>query len=463
MTKFLIVKAIDRFLPWINSSFFCFLQSIVLFSLCNYNAIAARLSLIDSDTKIEEIEITNSDEVEFIIIPIGINVGNRNVIASALVKGAEDGNEAINFPQWLIPFNDVVEVLKLSINEQEDGFWQINAPGIVTLINSEKLVEDPDLGLAVTVEQIQKWLNVPAEFDLLEYAIVFNPPWLEFRGKSKFREEIPVVVDGLPLVSPRAFTLTTIGQSIDVNRDFKEDAQNNSSFDFNGELTAIGTLLGGSWYINAKQDDLRKFSSWSLNEAQWWLQSESIDYIVGSQPTFGRGGGEGDYWGVTAVRRWGFEPQKISSSGFNPGQRFRANQVNRTVTGKALPGTLVQLVTFRDHVIREVLVDESGVYYFENIPVKGEKYRVFLYRDGILTAEPEIELVRFSDIPELLPKGGSVLTLSSGLRRKQEENFIGQFRDLGLGIGYRRGISEDWTVGVNLFHDNKSLRSLGEG
>ena len=439
---------------WYSGIASSFILTIGLFLLWVSKASAFPESWVVSQTTTSE-----SAEVALIIIPVGLNVGKYNVVPSTLIKGLEDGSAAVNFSKWLIPFNDVVDALKLKIDKQEDGFWQITAPGLVTRIDSQELINDSDLGLAISVQQIQNWLKVPTEFDLLEYAIVFNPPWSDFRDNRSTQEAIPIITEGLPLVSPRSFTFTALGQDIDINGTVGEDITN-----YQGKLTAIGTLLGGGWYMSIGQNDLEETASWKLAEAQWWYQSNSADYIIGSQPTFWRGDGVGDYWGVTTIRRWGFEPQKNYFDAFNPSQRFQANQVPRSITGEAIPGTLAQLVTgFSDQIIQEVLVDESGIYTFENIPTRGENYRVLLYPEGLLTAEPEIEIVKFTDIPELLPKKASLLTLSTGLRRQQQgTNFMGQFSTLGGGIGYRRGVSEDVTLGVGLYHDNESLRALGE-
>ncbi len=420
--------------------------------------------MIALDQQIEESETKTSEptETELIILPVGLNVGKRNVVPSALVKGLEDGTTAVDFPNWLIPIDDVVDALKLNIDKEEDGVWQVTAPGLVTRIDSQELINDSDLGLAISVDQIQTWLKVPTEFDPLEYAIVFNPPWLDLRGKRRNLEEISIITEGLPLVSPRFFTLTALGQEIDINRTIRENATNDNPTNYQGELTAIGTLLGGGWHLGIGQNEFGETASWNLDEAQWWYQSNSTDYIIGSQPTFWRREGAGDYWGLTTIRRWGFEPQKNTFGTFNPSQRFQADQVQRSITGEAPPGTLAQLVTVGDRIVQEVLVDESGIYSFDAIPTKGENYRVLLYPEGLLTVEPEIETIKFTDVPELLPKGGSLLTLGTGLRRKREEDFIGQFRTIGGGIAYRRGVLEDVTLGIGLYHDNESLRALGE-
>jgi hypothetical protein len=406
---------------------------------------------------------TIEDMGEFTIIPVGLNVGKRNMVPSALVRGLEDGTQAIDFRNWLIPFEDVVKALQLQINPVREGLLEVRAPGLLTRINPEELRTDPELGLVISVEQVEILLKVPAEFDLKEYAIQFNPPWLDFRGRPLAAGEIPVITEGLPQVFADRFTLTAIGQ--EANATGRRSVSRQDSNEYRGELSAVGTLLGGSWFIRTNQSDLTDNSTWNLQEAQFWHQTDSADYVIGSQPTFWRSEGSVDYWGITTIQRWGFKPEKTGDGGFNPSQRLQTNQVGRSIAGEAAPGTLVQLVGgIGDRLISEVLVDSSGVYRFDDVPAKGQSYRVFLYPDGLLTAEPEIEEARFSTLPTQLPDGASALTISGGWRRQfsQTNNFLGEFPEVRGGISYRRGISEDLTLGLGVVYDRQSARALGE-
>lgn len=400
--------------------------------------------------------------VKFDLLPVGINVEKRNVLTSTFIKGAENGTEAVNFSQWLISWNDVVQVLQLKITEETENSWQINAPGLVVKINPQELTEDEDLGLAITPQQIETWFKVPTEFDILEYAIVFKPPWLRIAVNQGQYQEIPIILEGLPVVSPPVFSFTALG-----SRSNFQGTSNlgNNFYDNSGELTAIGTFLGGGWLITTTQNDLDRITKWNIREAQWWYQGDQADYIIGSQPTFWTGEGRGSFWGLTTIQRWGFTPEKNRFGGtFTPQQRLQANSLPRTITGEASPGTLVQLVqSFGSRIVAETLVDKSGVYLFENIPVRGEFYQVKLYQDGLLSNEPIVQNINFIDIPELLPQGASALTLTAGARRETiGDNLFGDFGTVGAGMGYRYGLSENITLGVGFYHDNESFRTLGE-
>lgn len=407
-------------------------------------------------------ESENNNPIPLDLLPVGISVEKRNLIPSTFVKGAEDGTEALNFSQWLISWDDVVQVLQLKINQETEDSWQINAPGLVVKINPQELTQDPDLGLAITPQQIENWFKVPTEFDILEYAIVFKPPWLGIRLNQGQYQDIPVIIEGLPLVSPPVFSFTAIGNRVNFQGTPSLD---NNSINNSGELSAIGSFLGGGWVITTNQNDAFRTSQWNIKEAQWWHQSDNSDYIIGSQPTFWRGGGGGSFWGLTTIQRWGFTPEKTRfGSTFTPQQRLQANSLPRAITGEAPPGTLAQLVqNFGNRIVAETLVDDSGVYIFENIPVRGQFYQIKLYPDGLLSNEPLIENVNFIDIPELLPQGASVLTLTAGARRQTfGNNLFGDFSTIGAGMAYRYGLLEDITLGVGFYNDNESFRTLGE-
>ncbi|MGB7519980.1 MAG: hypothetical protein WA896_10150, partial [Spirulinaceae cyanobacterium] len=403
--------------------------------------------------------VVNGEQQEFVIIPVGINLGKRNVLPSALIRGLEDGTQAINFANWLIPFDTVVESLRLDITSLEDGQLEVRSPGLVTRINPDELQTDPELGLVLSVEEIITLLNVPTKFDLNEYAIAFNPPWLNARGQAKSPGKLPVILSGLPLLEAESFTFTNLGQRVNLTNN--DDGGINSQ----GELTALGTVAGSSWFVKLNQSDLRDGRSWRIGEVQLLRQTPTADYVLGSQPTFWRSQEGGEYWGLTTIQRWGFTPAvAFKGGGFSPSQRLQATQVGRTIVGEAEPGTLVQLTTgFATSVVAEVLVDSSGVYRFEDIPAKRATYRILLFANGQLTDEPEIQEANFSTLPTQLPAGASALTVSGGGRRefRGENELWGSFTDWRGGVAYRRGMTEDLTLGLGLVYDHQWL-GLGE-
>ncbi|NER32066.1 MAG: hypothetical protein F6J89_31795 [Symploca sp. SIO1C4] len=263
------------------------------------------------------------------------------------------------------------------------------------------------------------------------------------------------------------FTLKTIGQRITITGRRSALTPQTDFTKYQGELTTVGTAFGGNWFIRIQQPDFRDRDTWRLGEAQFMLETKQADYVIGSQPKFWRSQGGGDYWGATAIRRWGFAlPKTTDYLEFNPRHRLRASQLKRTVSGEAASGTLVQLKKgLSKSVLAEVLVDSSGRYRFEDIPAPGN-YRLFLYPHGQLTAEPTIEEVNLSSLPQQLPAGASALAVSAGWNQKVStiavnNSFWGKFTNFQGGIAYRLGISEGLTLGLGLVYDN-SVMGLAE-
>ncbi|MDJ0675632.1 MAG: carboxypeptidase regulatory-like domain-containing protein, partial [Calothrix sp. MO_167.B42] len=192
---------------------------------------------------------TEENKNQFTILPIGFNLDKRNVNESVLIRGFEDGNKAVNFDNWLLPFDDVISALKITKTVLEDGQIELRSPGLVKRINPQELKTDPELGLVLSVAEIKNNLGVPTEFDIVKYAVVFNPPWLGMQKQGNNQQEQPVILDGLPKVNPPIFNISNIGQNINISG-------NNNSTTSQGDLTTIGTIFGGSWYVRTNQPKL---------------------------------------------------------------------------------------------------------------------------------------------------------------------------------------------------------------
>ncbi|HEC83962.1 MAG: carboxypeptidase regulatory-like domain-containing protein [Candidatus Parabeggiatoa sp. nov. 1] len=417
--------------------------------------------------------ITADDMEEFTILPLGIMIGRRNVIPSTLVRGLEDGEQAVNFEQWLLPFDAVTKALQISVTNLEDGQMELRSPGLITRISPEQLKTDPELGQALTIKDIETLFHVPAKFDIEEYAIVLAPPWLNTKNKKGHREEpLPVLLDGLPAVHPDRFNFTALGQQISINGD-----KNNTNTQ--GNLFAIGKLGKGSWYLRTHQQDLFDTASWQLGDAQYFRQTETMDYALGSQSTFWQSQTGGDYWGATLVKRNGFSSLQSSQGGFDPALRRQGWQVARTITGEAAPGTLVQLVEgFGDQIIAETLVDSSGVYRFEDVASRTQsfqEYRILLYPNGVLTATPEERKAQFDTRAGQLEVGASAWIFSGGVNRQFStgaslgatgDQYSGQFwgeaEEFRGGFSYRRGVFDSLTLGGGLVHEDSLKKPMAE-
>jgi hypothetical protein len=424
----------------------------------------ANTPIANSETPITETTAESSqNSQEFNLITVGVTVGKRNVIPSMLVRGKENGTEAIDFENWFLPYEAVIQALKLNVTTLADSQLEMRSPGIVTRIDPKKLRNDSELGLVFSIADLQTLFGVTAKFDINEYAIVLEIPWLNQSSQERKLTDTPVVLEGLPHLKPGMFNVAAIEQKVNAS------STNNSSTNYRGDFLAVGTIGDGSWFARINQQDLQNQQTWNIAEAQFLRQTKQTDYFVGSHPNFWQSQETGDYWGFTFIERQGFAPPQPFGGGLSdPRQRLQADQIGRTITGKAKPGTLVRLVpAFGDRVIAEVLVDSSGIYRFENIKSDnqffGNNYRVLLYPEGRLTAQPEIREATFSTVLGQIPAGTFTWVGSGGWRRQIADNdsLVGGFSDFRGGIAGRWGLSENLTFGLGGVYD-KSLKVLAE-
>jgi hypothetical protein len=431
------------------------------------------LVLGTATTALSQIELGNgtssngdahSTQAEFTVFPVGIIVDGRTVIFGVLVRGLEDGSKAVDLANWLVPFDAVVEALKLKVKPEENGQLELRSSSLVTRIDPKELLDDPKLGLVFSLKQLKTLFGVSTEFDINEYAIVLNLAKPEPIPGQMGTKEAPVQLEGLPIIQAPNATLSAIEQRINSSK------SRFNSLNFQGEIQAVGTVFDGSAYLRINQPDIKDLHTWNLAEAQYLQQQPFADYVVGSQPTFWRSQKSGNYWGLTTIQRQRFTSQdQFAGGGFSPKQRLQSNAVGRTIVGEAEPGTLVQLIQgFGGRVLDELLVDSSGVYRFEDVKIEertfGGNYRILLYPKGQLTATPQIREATFSNVPGQIPAGASATIVSAGLGRQIEGNrnhFLGEFKDIQGGFAQRWGISENFTVGVGAVYD-QTTRGLGE-
>ncbi|MDB9495042.1 carboxypeptidase-like regulatory domain-containing protein [Spirulina major CS-329] len=386
---------------------------------------------------------------------VGLNRGNRTVNPGVFVRGEIDELTAVNLADWLLPYEAVLAALQFTTTVISDAEIELRSPYKILRLNPNDIRQDPELGRVLSVQEIRDRFGIGVEFDGFDYAIVFDVPELGRTGQGN-REPLPVILDGLPRVNAPAFSFSVAEQEMTLTTDRETDWRNR------GQLAAVGTFFGSSWFAKITQGNLFDRDPWQLSEFQVIRQRDRSDYYLGSQPTFWRDQTPGDFWGFTTIQRQGYAPfpYRHISGGANPDQRLQPEQITATISGRAAPGTVVQLVTDlrqRD-VLAEELVDGSGVYRFNDVAVgRGvqRNYYVLLFPDGSLTAEPTIEEARFTLLPEQLPTGASALVASGGWRRdRQPGDFFGELQDFSGGLAYRQGLSPDLTLGVGGVYDD---------
>ena len=153
-------------------------------------------------------------------------------------------------------------------------------------------------------------------------------------------------------------------------------------------------MFGGSWYIRTNQPTLSDRKTWNINEAQYLRQTLTSDYVLGSHPTFWRNQG-GQFLGVTTVQRFGYTPLETVGSGFSPSQRMQSNQIGRTISGEAAPGTLVQLTL--EHTPNTIKISGKMTHYFDK-----NTYRNLLTEVIPVVIETEEEYDRILKVVEQL-------------------------------------------------------------
>jgi hypothetical protein len=249
-----------------------------------------------------------------------------------------------------------------------------------------------------------------------------------------------------------------VGEQVNIS-----SRENSQELTTQGSLNIVGTVLKGSWFSRINQADLLDSKKWQLQEGQYLNRSDFHDYVIGSQPTFWTGQTRGDYWGLTTIKRFGFKADNLNNSSFTPSQGLQISTINRIIEGAAKPGTLVQLVSGNDNFIfGEILVDSSGLYRFDNVPINSENYRVLLYANGQLASKPIEKKPIFLNLPGQLTQGTSSLIISSGMNRETRNNdFFGDLNNVRGGIAYRHGVTDSLTLGGGIIYD-QSLLGLGE-
>jgi Carboxypeptidase regulatory-like domain len=397
-------------------------------------------------------------------LPVGLNINGKNVLPSMNVRGKEDGEKAVDFDRWLVPFDEVIDTLKFKIKEDINGQIEISSPLFKFQLPATKLVKDPQLGRSISVKDLNTIPGITAKFDINKYAIDLLVPSLDRDNNTAIVDQ-PIVLDGLPANRPVGWGLGAIQQRVSVS------GQNGTGGTAQGELKAVGNIFDANWYLRVDQPQFDKSKNWNISDAVIIRQRRQNDLVLGSQLPFWRrqSNQTGTYWGGTTIWREGFTPPvQLFGSDFSINERLQSSRVGRSIFGQAAPGTLVQLIRGAQlQVLKEILVDSSGVYRFDNVIVGngidntfGQDYRVLLYPNGQLTANPEIRTAQFVTTPGQLPTGASAVVLSAGGNRIAAGNF-GNFDAAQGGILYRRGIDETLTVGVGGAFDREVL-GVGE-
>ena len=397
-------------------------------------------------------------------LPVGLIVNGKTKLDSFTILGQEDGSRAINFEDWLLPFDELAQALGFKIKEI-DSKLEISTGSQKFQIPAAVVVTNRTLGRAISVRDLAKIPGFVVNFDLYKYAVDLQVP----AGGTERLGVIdpPIILDGLDTRKPES----NLGMSV-IQQRVTTSGSTSGSSNTQGELQAAGNIFDAGWYLRVNQPTFSDTRNWNLIDGVILRQRNSDDLIIGSQTPFwrNRDNSNGTYWGATTVYRQGFTPPTRSSGGdFVLEDRLQSKRGKRTISGLAEPGTLVQLVKYdRNQLVQEILVDSSGVYRFDNVIIGGigddssigQDYKVLLYPRGQLTANPIIRDISFTSIPGQIPVGSEAFVVSGGGNRIASGNF-GNFDAVKGGVLYRRGVSEALTVGAGIAFDLEA-KGVGE-
>ncbi|MGI0501197.1 hypothetical protein ACOKW7_23495 [Limnospira platensis CENA597] len=92
--------------------------------ICGYNLLVPDIT--------EEI---TPESPEFTIFMIGLNAGRRNFKTGVFVRGSVTDNEVINFGNWLIPYGEVLQVIKFTSTVISDNEVELRSPFKIVRLN----------------------------------------------------------------------------------------------------------------------------------------------------------------------------------------------------------------------------------------------------------------------------------------------------------------------------------------
>lgn len=112
----------------------------------------------------------------FDFFPCGLRSGKQQLLPSLMVRGQEDGQQAVNLADWALPWAILAKTLRIETKTLADGRIELRSKAKVVIVDAQIFRVYPELGQTITIGDLAKYLDISATFDIVDYAIVLKLP-----------------------------------------------------------------------------------------------------------------------------------------------------------------------------------------------------------------------------------------------------------------------------------------------
>lgn len=374
----------------------------------------------------------------------GLEIHNKEVLTLDIVKSQSD---------YLVPLNVLFPAIGAEY-ELVDGIIQVRVPGAEVEI-SARLAYRIDGELWLSLETLNQYLKLHAQFDETKYALKMFPPWRSETGQVTAQELDDLEVE----YSPDAFSLRQFRLSHQVSAqkeggplDFEVDSERS-------QLLASGAAAEGSWLVEAGKSGS---DDWRLDEYFWLKRDDNQQWLIGKQvvspsvvaPSVTITGAQYFY----SNQEIPYDPyQDISQSRF-----FRELGTSvQKIRGEAEAGAIAQLYV-NNQLIGETFVNLDGTYDFGEVRSESGLYNELeiVILDAVSRTEIERQSKTRISSESLLSKGQVVTSVAFGKKGNWLDPDFNDDGEAGMFL-YRYGLTDGTTLEAGYLLDDISTKTVG--
>lgn len=374
----------------------------------------------------------------------GLEVHNREVLTLDIVKSEDD---------YLVPLNVVFPAIDAKYT-LVDGIIEVRVPGAEVDISARRAYRiDGELWLSL--ETLNQYLKLHAQFDETKYALKTFPPWRAETGQVTSQEAEDLEVG----YSPDSFSLRQFRLSHQVSAqkeggplDFNVDSERS-------ELLASGAAAEGSWLIEA---DKSPSNDWRLDDYFWLKRDDRQQWLIGKQtvspsvvsPSTTITGAQYFYSNQDIP----YDPyQDISQSRF---YRELGTSVQK-IRGEAEAGAIAQLYV-NNQLIGETFVNLDGTYDFGEVRSESGLYNELeiVILDAVSRTEIERQSKTRISSESLLNKGQMVTSVAFGKKGNWLDPNFNDEGEAGMFL-YRYGLTDETTFEAGYLLDDINTKTVG--